>query len=72
MLPALYRSVDTDNTRQKAWQHEHTRTVLTRMAALAYLRRVIKLMKMATKRPPIVLKLVRSAGMALLCRWYTL
>ena len=62
--PALYRSVDTDNTGQKAWQHERTRSVLTRMAALADSRRVIKVMKMATKRPPIALELVRSAGMA--------
>ena len=67
--PALYRSVDTGNTRQKAWQHERTRTELTRMAALTYARRVMKLMKMATKRPPIALKLVRSAGMAV--TWYT-
>ena len=60
----LYRSVDTRNTRQKAWQHERTRNVLTRMATLTCARRVIKLMKMATKRPPVALKLVRSAGMA--------
>ena len=61
--PSLYKSVDSKNTRQKAWQHERTRTVLTRMATLTCARRVRKLMKMGRKRPPIDLKLVRSVGM---------